>query len=154
MKETTSDAEKAAGTASDVGYSFPVPTIARLHNGNWAVVTGNGYDSASGRAVLFLIDMASGELTKIPTANGDSLNGLSSVRVADNNSDGIADFVYAGDLKGNLWRFDLDPTGSGSSNAYKLSLAAALCSAPKMEMTIRQILKPSPPHHHWYATQA
>ncbi len=120
-----SDAEKAAGTASDVGYSFPVPTIARLHNGSWAVVTGNGYDSASGRAVLFLIDMASGDLTKIPTTNGDSLNGLSSVRVADNNSDGIADFVYAGDLKGNLWRFDLDPTGSGSSTAYTLSFGGS-----------------------------
>jgi type IV pilus assembly protein PilY1 len=112
-------------TVSDVGYSFPVPTIARLHNGNWAVVTGNGYDSASGRAVLFLIDIASGELTKIPTAASDSLNGLSSVRVADNNSDGIADFVYAGDLKGNLWRFDLDPTGNGSSNAYKVSFGGS-----------------------------
>lgn len=99
-------------TASDVGYSFPIPTIARLHSGNWAVVTGNGYDSASGRAVLFLIDIATGELTKIPTSTADALNGLSSVRVADNNSDGIADYVYAGDLKGNLWRFNLVDTGN------------------------------------------
>lgn len=110
---------------SDVGYSFPVPTIARLQNGNWAVVTGNGYDSASNRAVLFLIDIATGELTKIPTREEDASNGLSSVRVADNNSDGIADFVYAGDLQGNLWRFDLDPTGSGSSDAYKLSFGGS-----------------------------
>lgn len=116
-----SEAEKMAGKTSDVGYSFPVPTIARLHNGKWAVVTGNGYDSASGRAALFLIDIASGELTKIPATASDSLNGLSSVRVADNNSDGIADYVYAGDLKGNLWRFDLDPTGKGGSSAYKVS---------------------------------
>lgn len=120
-----SEAEKVAGKTSDVGYSFPVPTIARLHNGKWAVVTGNGYDSASGRAALFLIDIASGELTKIPTAASDSLNGLSSVRVADNNSDGIADYVYAGDLKGNLWRFDLDPTDSGSSNAYRVSFGGS-----------------------------
>ncbi|WP_313303975.1 PilC/PilY family type IV pilus protein [Stutzerimonas balearica] len=120
-----SDAEKTAGTASDVGYSFPVPTIARLHNGNWAVVTGNGYDSASGRAVLFLIDIADGNLTKIPTKASDALNGLSSVRVADNNSDGIADYVYAGDLKGNLWRFDLDPTGKAGSSGYQVSFGGS-----------------------------
>ncbi len=120
-----SDAEKTAGAASDVGYSFPIPAIARLHNGNWAVVTGNGYDSASGRAVLFLIDIADGKLTKIPTKASDSLNGLSSVRVADNNSDGIADYVYAGDLRGNLWRFDLDPTGKTGSNGYKVSFGGS-----------------------------
>ncbi len=99
------------GTQSDVGYSFPIPTLARLHSGEWAVVTGNGYDSASGRASLLLIDIGTGDLIhNIPVAeDGDNAvnNGLSSVRVADNNSDGIADYVYAGDLKGNLWRFDL-----------------------------------------------
>lgn len=100
-------------TVSDMGYSFPAPTLARLHTGQWAVVTGNGYDSASGRAVLLLIDIETGDLIKkIPTLESDSANGLSSVRVADNNSDGIADYVYAGDLKGNLWRFDLIDAGS------------------------------------------
>lgn len=102
-------------TVSDMGYSFPKPTLARLHSGQWAVVTGNGYDSASGRAVLLLIDIATGQLIrKLPVAtSGDNAvnNGLSSVRVADNNSDGFAEYVYAGDLKGNLWRFDLINTG-------------------------------------------
>lgn len=118
-------------TQSDVGYSFPVPTIARLHNGKWAVVTGNGYDSARGRAVLFLIDIKTGELTKIPTKDSDSLNGLSSVRVADDNSDGVADYVYAGDLKGNLWRFDLDPTGSKQDSAYTVSFGGSPLFAAK-----------------------
>lgn len=118
-------------TVSDIGYSFPAPTMARLHSGQWAVVTGNGYDSTSGRAVLLLIDIETGELIKkIPTLESDSANGLSSVRVADNNSDGIADYVYAGDLKGNLWRFDLieagsddpfNPAGNISSNHFKVS---------------------------------
>src|SRR5690606_22930467 len=40
-------------------------------------------------------------------------NGLSTPRLADYNSDGIADYAYAGDLQGNLWRFDL--LGSGAS---------------------------------------
>ena len=106
-----------ANTPSDLGYSFPTPTVAKLHSGHWAVVTGNGYDSDSGRAVLMLIDIETGDLIKkIPTATADANNGLSTVRVADNNSDGFADYVYAGDLKGNLWRFDLIDTSATSGN--------------------------------------
>src|SRR5690606_6873056 len=37
------------------GYSFSKPTIARLHNGRWAVVTGNGYENGAtdGKAALY-----------------------------------------------------------------------------------------------------
>lgn len=125
-----------AAEASDMGYSFPKPTLARLHSGQWAVVTGNGYDSDSGRAVLLLIDIETGELIrKLPTAASDTNNGLSSVRVADNNSDGFADYVYAGDLKGNLWRFDLIDTSRANpltpgatpdkASAFKVSFGGA-----------------------------
>jgi type IV pilus assembly protein PilY1 len=37
-------------------------------------------------------------------------NGLSSPAVVDLNGDSIADYVYAGDLFGNLWKFDLTST--------------------------------------------
>lgn len=123
-------ADAPANTPSDMGYSFPTPTVAKLHSDQWAVVTGNGYDSPSGRAVLLLIDIADGTLIKkLPTKETDTDNGLSSVRVADNNSDGFADYVYAGDLKGNLWRFDLIDTskanpferGSASVSDFKVS---------------------------------
>lgn len=103
------------------GYSFPQPTVARLHNGKWAVVTGNGYKSTganNGAAALYIIDAISGEMIKSlevqsPVAGGGE-NGLSSPRLADYDSDGIADYAYAGDLHGNLWRFDLLGDGSKS----------------------------------------
>lgn len=117
-------------------------------------MTGNGYDSPSGRAVLFLIDIADGKLTKIPTKANDSLNGLSSVRVADNNSDGIADYVYAGDLRGNLWRFDLDPTGKTGSNGYKVSFGVRPYLPQKMELMLRQMPRQSPRPHRWYVIPA
>lgn len=103
-----------ANTLSDLGYTFATPTIARLHNGKWAVVTGNGYDSPSGRATLFLLDISDGSLIRnIPVgAAGSGNNGLSSVGVADINSDGFADYAYAGDLLGNMWRFDLIDSAS------------------------------------------
>ena len=112
----------AGGTLSDMGYSFSAPTIAKLHSGHWAVVVGNGYDSPSQQAVLMLIDIATGDLIKkVPATTNDTHNGLSSVRVADNNSDGIADYVYAGDLKGNLWRFDLLDTAIRADNDHPLA---------------------------------
>ncbi|SFM21043.1 pilus assembly protein [Halopseudomonas yangmingensis] len=99
---------------ADLGYSFARPEIARLHSGQWGVLLGNGYDSTDGKAVLYVIDVATGtRLSRLEVDNGSSGdNGLSSVRGADNNSDGIVDYAYAGDLKGNVWRFDLVNTGT------------------------------------------
>ncbi|MDX9875799.1 MAG: PilC/PilY family type IV pilus protein, partial [Spongiibacteraceae bacterium] len=95
-----------------LGYSFPQPTIARLHNGKWAVVTGNGYHSdgsTHGKAALLIIDLETGALTKSIEVAGEAgiANGLSSPRLGDMNVDGVADYAYAGDLQGNLWRFNL-----------------------------------------------
>lgn len=93
------------------GYSFSKPTVARLHNGRWAVVTGNGYKgdgTNNGKAALYVIDAITGDLTKTLEVQGDvGENGLSTPRLADYDADGIADYAYAGDIQGNLWRFDL-----------------------------------------------
>lgn len=93
------------------GYSFSKPTIARLHNGRWAVVTGNGYENGddSGKAALYIIDAVTGALTKdlsVQSAKATH-NGLSTPKLVDYDGDGVADYAYAGDLHGNLWRFDL-----------------------------------------------
>ena len=41
-------------------------------------------------------------------AGGDSRNGLSSPTVVDIDLDGKVDYAYAGDINGNLWKFDLN----------------------------------------------
>lgn len=120
------------------GHSFPRPTIARLHNGRWAVVTGNGYDNGddSGKAALYIIDAITGELTKsleVQSPGSATHNGLSTPKLADFDGDGVADYAYAGDLHGNLWRFDLlgEPTAesiyggkSGGVDKFKVSYGA------------------------------
>lgn len=111
------DSKIPANNAVRLGYSFPQPTIARLHNGNWAVVTGNGYESTNhtnGKAALLIIDMATGTLTKSLEVQGVDgvINGLSTPKLADMNVDGVADYAYAGDLQGNMWRFNLAPTNT------------------------------------------
>lgn len=131
------EVSNASAGFEDLGYTFPRPEIARLHSGQWGVLLGNGYDSKDGKAALFVIDIADGTLLrKLEVDDGASgSNGLSSVRGADNNSDGVVDYAYAGDLKGNLWRFDLAPganpaeadpfarsvIGVASPNGFKVS---------------------------------
>lgn len=107
---------------ANLGYTFSQPVIARLHTGKWAVVTGNGYGNQDGAtadvASLMILDVETGAIERemVVTGDGTLANGLSSPRLADNNSDGIADYAYAGDLQGNLWRFDLAPTQSTAIN--------------------------------------
>ncbi|MDO9625826.1 MAG: PilC/PilY family type IV pilus protein [Pseudomonas sp.] len=106
---------------SDLGYTFAQPEITRLHTGEWAVLMGNGYNSTNDRAALMIFDIKTGNLLKklvvpdVVDAGVTLSNGLSSVRGADNNGDGVVDYAYAGDLQGNLWRFDLIKTDSAAS---------------------------------------
>lgn len=89
--------------------------ITRMNNDRWAVVMGNGYNSANQRPVL-LIQYLDGnkELKRISAATADAVgtdkandNGLAAPRLVDLNGDGRADVAYAGDNLGNLWKFDL-----------------------------------------------
>lgn len=71
------------------------------------VIFSNGYNSAGGRAVLYILDALSGKLVrKIDTGAGGD-NGLSIPALIDVDADRCIDYAYAGDLKGNLWKFDL-----------------------------------------------
>jgi len=99
---------------ADLGYTLSQPVIARMHNDKWAVIVANGYGSSNGSAVLFVLDAETGDvIQKIDTlATGG--NGLSSPVAADLNGDNIVDTIYAGDLKGNLWEFDVSSATAGS----------------------------------------
>ena len=108
---------------NDMGYSyakaFIVETRSSAHP--WVAIFGNGYNSPNHDAVLFIVDALTGDLVKkISTGANSACNGLSTplaidVVMEDSNvadlmvsgSDGKVDYVYAGDLLGNLWKFDL-----------------------------------------------
>lgn len=109
-----------------LGYSFAQPTIARLHSGQWAVVTGNGYHASGGEtgaAALYLINALDGSMIKSLEVQSAirTPNGLSTPRLADYDADGVADYAYAGDLHGNLWRFDLLGDGAIAATESPLS---------------------------------
>jgi type IV pilus assembly protein PilY1 len=107
----------------DLGYTFSRPLIARMENGQWAAIFGNGYNntepdgtitvSATGHAVLYIVDIETGKLIKkIDTGQGTDPatgrpNGLASPAAVSINNNDTIDYIYAGDLFGNLWKFDV-----------------------------------------------
>ncbi len=99
---------------SDLGDTYGDPVIVRLNTGEWAAIVGNGYNNAgSGKAVLYVINaMTSALIKSIPVGTGSAANpnGLSSPVAIDVNFDGMVDRVYAGDIDGNMWKFDIGGT--------------------------------------------
>lgn len=128
---------------ANLGYSYAEPRMARLNNGVAAVVVGNGYGNAgNGRATLLLIDASTGALIReIDTGSGTTAvpNGLSTATLVDFDQDGKVDYAYAGDLYGNLWRFDL----RGSSPAA-FSAALVMTTSPARAITTTPVVVDHP----------
>jgi hypothetical protein len=136
---TDSSINNAASTSySNLGYTYGIPVIAAVNSSTQsAVIIGNGYmNSGNGRAILYVIDAGTGSLMRaIDTGSGSTANpnGLSSPTAIDINGDGKIDYVYAGDIDGNLWKFDLTSPSAASWSVIKLfttSPAQAITGAP------------------------
>lgn len=109
----------------DLGYTFSSPVIGRMNNGRWAAIFGNGYNNkGSGRAKLFIVYLDGSKNGKwikgkdyevLDASDKGSVakpNGLSTPAAVDIDGNFTIDRVYAGDLFGNLWAFDLSSSDS------------------------------------------
>ena len=124
----------SAGGA-DLGYTYGQPNIGRLANGKWVVLVPAGYfpngstAPAAGNTYssLFVLDAESGALIRQLKTSGASQAavvsyGLAAPVLGDYQNDQIDDVAFAGDLQGNLWRFDLsdaDPAKWGVDLVFK-----------------------------------
>ncbi|MFA6040116.1 MAG: PilC/PilY family type IV pilus protein [Methylophilus sp.] len=79
------------------------------------VITGNNplYSSGNGGGYLYVLDAVSGALlNKIATGSGSTgaPSGLGQIApyVTDNQVDNTTQYVYSGDLNGDMWKFDID----------------------------------------------
>ena len=104
---------------TNMGQVSGTPAIRRLHDGSWGVIWGNGLNSKSGRAGLFIMHVSStgAKTYQYIDAGAGPSNGIVEVTAADLDGDHITDFVYAGDVLGNLWRFDLTSSTNTSWSA-------------------------------------
>jgi type IV pilus assembly protein PilY1 len=128
----------------DLGYTYSRPQIVRLANGKWGAVFGNGYNntagdgaaSTTGNGVLYIVDIETGAIIKKfdtlvgmsddPTGNGRP-NGLATPVVVDQDLNGIADYIYVGDLFGNLWKIDIS---SDNDNNWDFGFKSGSDPAP------------------------
>lgn len=97
----------------DLGYMLGRPVIAKMNGGAMAVLVGNGYNSTSGTAALYIFNLTTGALIKKIDTGAVGDNGLASPGVFDSDADGDIDYIYAGDLKGNVWKFDVTKSNDG-----------------------------------------
>ena len=109
----------ASSAYSNLGYTYGTPTIGQTQDNSYSVIAGNGYNDAGDyQAYLYVINAANGQLIKAIKAGTSgtaaSPNGLSTPAAIDDNNDGKIDYVYAGDLNGNMWKFDISNASSGS----------------------------------------
>ena len=114
--------EFSAKDDAKLGYTIGNPVITKLSNGRPVVIFGNGFNQSSGTTaslfVLYLDKQSGTSWTKgtnyfridlpTPTLLNTSPNGLSAPGIIISN--GAVQAAYAGDLNGNLWKFNLSAT--------------------------------------------
>lgn len=104
-------------TDADMGFSYGAPVVVKTRKYGWVVLFTGGYNSAGTKGYLYVVNPRNGSLIqKIETATAASGMAQASAYVQDF-SDGTADAVYAGDLDGQIWRFDLS-AAKGSTGGY------------------------------------
>ncbi|WP_329956688.1 pilus assembly protein [Collimonas humicola] len=123
----------ASTVVPNIGYSYGKPILVKTTAAGWVVLVTSGYNngtdtSGDGKGHLFVLNASTGALiqdisTGVGTAAAPSGLAQISAYVENASVDNTTDYVYGGDLLGNLWRFDL--TGS-SSSSWNVSLLATL----------------------------
>ncbi|MCW2314231.1 pilus assembly protein [Rhodoferax antarcticus] len=120
--EYTPTGSTVAAADNDLGLMLGRPIYAKMNDGSAAIIVGNGYNSTSGKAVLYIFRLtttgAIDSVIKLDTLAGSD-NGLATPGVFDADGDGDVDLIYAGDLLGNVWKFDV---GDASAANWKVDL--------------------------------
>jgi outer membrane protein assembly factor BamB len=117
----------------DLGYSFSRAFIVNTRAAGWVVVFGNGYNSVNGEAVLYVLNATTGEEIKKIHTGVFGCNGIAAdVAIIGPTDPRYADYVYAGDLKGNMWKFDIS---GASTEAWGVAFMSG--DTPKPLITVK-----------------
>jgi hypothetical protein len=139
----------------DLGYVMGQPPsdsvtgadqIARMSDGRFAYIMGNGVDSNKGSVAsanglgqaflyVFYLDGGSGGVKwyKIAVPDASVGNGLGTPRPIYDQATGKVTLIYVGDMKGNMWRFDVSDITNMTGKVTKLFKAdtgQAIYTAP------------------------
>jgi type IV pilus assembly protein PilY1 len=134
----------APSCGKNLGNTYGTPLIRRFHNGSWGVIFGNGYGSSTNAAGIYIMLVNSSTGAKSfyylgTPSTGSTPNGIANPASLDLDLDHIVDYIYAGDLHGNVWRFDVT---SATPASWALSGSAPLFTAPVT--TVNGVSTPTP----------
>ncbi|WP_431048715.1 pilus assembly protein [Roseateles sp. L2-2] len=114
---------------ADLGFTFGTPVITKTAQWGWVVVVGSGYNNnATGKGYFYILNAATGALIqKIALGAGDDGTAQAPAGVTHlqtyyrDRTDATVESIYAGDLRGNLWRLDLTATSGAYPAPVKLA---------------------------------
>jgi type IV pilus assembly protein PilY1 len=123
-------------TEANLGYVYDAPTLAKTYAYGWVVLVPSGYNNPSGKGYLYVLNpnspLKTGQLLNkiaLPSDPGTDLSptGLGTIRAftASRQNPYVLQ-AYGGDLKGNVWRFDLS---NPDATKWKAELIATLKDA-------------------------
>ena len=131
------NANISADVAATLGNVMGRPAIGKLANGTWVAIFGNGYNSTTGAASLYVVNLQTGAIIRRLVTDDSTIgNGLGSteiVKITTGNKDTI-EFVYGADYKGNIWRFKL-----GASDPNTWNAGALIYSTPTTTPNVRRV---------------
>lgn len=111
--------ERDASDSSYIGQIVGKPVVAQTSSGVWSVLVGNGYNSTHNKPALLQFNIRTGALTVYETTGSASDDGLAQPAVwIGNVSENISTQAYAGDLNGNIWKFDISSSGGSGTKIY------------------------------------
>lgn len=134
-------------TDTDVGYTYGDPTVVKTTKYGWVVIIPSGYNNTDGAGHLLILNPRTGALLeKVSTGVGTPANSaglaFANAFVVDG-TDGTADAVYAGDLLGNVWRWDVT-AASGSYPAPLLFASLTDTAGVGQPVTARPLIEVHP----------
>ncbi len=121
--------ERADTPLGNMGLVQGRPILAKVKDGGIAknaVVLGNGVNSTNGRAALIVLDIDTGDVIReIAVGPAGQSNGLSAPTGVLGLDGRTLAYVYAGDMLGNVWKFDLTNASPASWVGTDLFTATA-----------------------------
>lgn len=148
--------EKSDSDDADIGYTFNQPVFSPISGqalqfaliptasgSEWAIIVGNGFGSTDGKAVLFFLNPTTGAtLAKVVVEDATAANGLATPFPVDTDGDGVVDTIWAGDLRGNMWRIRWDNTVSTSPTYHTWVSTALYAGGPTQPITSAPFVAP------------
>ncbi|MFZ5557661.1 MAG: pilus assembly protein [Pseudomonadota bacterium] len=130
-----------ATLAKNVGYSYGKPIIVKTRATGWVVIVSSGYNNGittggDGKGYLYVLNPLNGDvIATLSTGVGSNTDpsglGPISAYVDNGEVDPTVEYVYGGDLKGNVWRFDLSASTTASWSVKKLATLVDASNVPQ-----------------------